>query len=104
MTSPGLMAIVPLSPEDKRITFHGRVAWALLMLKDAGENGCTPFDHPGPRWSGYVHKLRTVYGIDIETVTETHGGPFAGHHARYVLRSNVEVLHRNDCAGGAVAA
>jgi hypothetical protein len=38
----------------------GRGAWALLELKAANDNGCTPIDHPGPRWSGYVHKLRKV--------------------------------------------
>jgi hypothetical protein len=36
----------------------GRVAWALGELIDAGPAGCTPIDHPGPRWSSYVHRLR----------------------------------------------
>ena len=31
-------------------------------------------------------------GIDIATITEAHGGPYAGHHARYVLKSKVERL------------
>ncbi len=70
----------------------GRVAWALLELVAAGERGCTPIDNPGPRWSGYVHKLRHDHGLAIETVHETHGGPFSGNHARYVLRSRVRVL------------
>ena len=39
---------------------RGRGAWALLELKAANDNGCTPIDHPGLRWSGYVHKLRKV--------------------------------------------
>jgi hypothetical protein len=104
MTRAGLTATIRLVPQDNRITIHGRAAWALLQLTDAGVTGCTPVEHPGPRWSGYVHKLRTIYGIDIETVTETQGGPFAGHHARYVLRSHVEVLHRSDCPEGRVAA
>ena len=25
------------------------------MLIAAGERGCTSIDHPGPRWSDYVH-------------------------------------------------
>jgi hypothetical protein len=49
---------------------------------------------PGPRWSGYVFKLRRL-GILIETLHEQHGGPFPGRHARYVLRSPVMVLDQN---------
>ena len=73
------------------VTVRGRDAWALQELQAANDNGCTPIDHPGPRWSGYVHKLRKV-GIVIETIPERHGGPFSGQHARYVLRSVVVVL------------
>jgi hypothetical protein len=73
------------------VTVRGRDAWALLELKSANDNGCTPIDHPGPRWSGYVHKLRKV-GIVIETIRETHAGPFAGQHGRYVLRSLITIL------------
>ena len=75
------------------ITFRGRDAWALLQLRAANENGCTPIDNPGPRWSGYVHKLRKT-GIVIETIREVHGGPFSGQHARYVLRSLITILSR----------
>jgi len=49
------------------VTVRGRDAWALLKLKAANDNRCTPIDHPGPRWSGYVHKLRKA-GIVIETI------------------------------------
>jgi hypothetical protein len=79
------------APEHGAVTAIGRDAWALLELHRAGNAGCTPITHPGPRWSGYVHKLRKL-GLQIETVTETHGGPFAGHHARYVLRSRIRIL------------
>jgi hypothetical protein len=51
------------------VTIRGREAWALLALMAAGERGCTPIDHPGPRWSGYVHDLRRL-GFDIETTHE----------------------------------
>src|SRR5262249_11021095 len=78
-------------PELGTLTVPGRDAWALLELHRAGEAGCTPITHPGPRWSGYIHKLRKR-GLRIETVTERHGGPFAGHHARYVLRSKVRLI------------
>src|SRR5437762_4469857 len=65
------------------IVMRGRDAWALLELKVANDNGCTPIDHPGARWSGYVHKLRKA-GIVIETIREAHGGPFSGQ-ARALL-------------------
>ena len=73
---------------DQFVPVQGRVLWALRHLIAAGEAGCTPIDTPGPRWSDYVFKLRRA-GISVETITETHGGPYAGHHARYVLRSKV---------------
>lgn len=66
----------------------GRDRWALECLIAAGSKGCTPITTPGPRWSSYVHKLRAV-GVQIETITEPHDGPFAGNHARYVLRAKV---------------
>ena len=59
--------------------------------KNLSDVGCTPITTPGPRWSDYVFKLRRR-GIDVETVTESHGGPYAGTHARYVLRSKIERL------------
>lgn len=70
------------------VTVLGRTRWALECLMAAGERGCTPIDAPGPRWSDYVFKLRGE-GLDIETIAEKHDGPFAGTHARYVLRSVV---------------
>ena len=73
------------------VTVRGRDAWALLELKAANDNGCTPINNPGPRWSGYVHNLRKA-GIIIETIRERHSGPFAGEHARYVLRSSITIL------------
>jgi hypothetical protein len=76
--------------EDVRIiTPRGRDAWALGELITAGADGCTPLDNPGLRWSHYVFKLKRVYGLNVETITEMHGGEYAGKHARYVLRSRV---------------
>lgn len=74
--------------DPRHILISGRVRWALESLMAAGEKGCTPIDTPGPRWSDYVFKLRGE-GVQIETVNETHEGPFAGQHARYVLRSRI---------------
>lgn len=76
------------------LELKGREEWALSNLLAAGSRGCTPIDHPGPRWSDYVFKLKKR-GIVIETVTEAHGGPYAGHHARYVLRSRIERVSGN---------
>lgn len=73
------------------VTVIGRNAWALQRLKAANENGCTPIDNPGPRWSSYVHKLRKA-GLAIETVIEKHGGAFAGEHARYILRTDITII------------
>jgi hypothetical protein len=72
--------------------FRGRFAWALHELIQAAEGGCTSIERPAPRWSHYVWWLRRK-GISIETITEKHGGPYAGTHARYVLRSSIE-LHQ----------
>ena len=71
------------------ITVQGRDRWALESLISAGAAGCTPIDHPGPRWSAYVHALRHERALHIETIHEKHDGPFEGNHARYVLKSSV---------------
>lgn len=76
---------------ERVLTVRGRDAWALRELVGAGARGCTSIDHPGPRWSGYVHKLRRA-GLAIDTIHEKHGGEFPGRHARYVLRSRVRIL------------
>ena len=81
--------------EERDLPFEGRDAWALTQLLAAGNSGCTPIDNPAPRWSHYIFKLRRG-GIDVETIHEAHGGPFAGHHARYVLRSRIQVLELQD--------
>ena len=70
------------------IIAKGRARWALEALMAAGPEGCTPIINPAPRWAAYVHNLRCL-GVAIDTITEKHGGPFAGHHARYVLACNV---------------
>lgn len=81
---------VRIEPDGKTMTVVGRDAWALKHLIEAGENGCTPIDQPAPRWSQYIFKLRG-FGFVIETIHESHVGPFAGSHARYVLRSRVTI-------------
>ncbi len=83
-------------PDD--LTAIGRDGWALCELVKAGDAGLTTLQNPAPRWSHYIWKLRGL-GVNIETVDESHGGPFAGTHARYKLKSRVRVV---DLAGGAV--
>jgi hypothetical protein len=72
-------------------TFHGRAAWALGALLSSGADGCTPITRPAPRWSHYVYLLKRD-GLNVETILQPHGGAYAGRHAKYVLRSPVQVL------------
>lgn len=83
--------------DDRTKTFEGRMAWTLGQLIEAGPTGCTPITHPAPRWSDYVFKLRRE-GVSIETIHEPHGGVYAGHHARYVLRSPVQIIETQEAA------
>ena len=84
-----LYRITPETGEPFTILATGREAWALDRLRAAGPKGCTPIDEPAPRWSAYVHALRER-GVPIVTLREAHGGDFAGHHGRYVLRATVQ--------------
>ena len=86
-----LFEIINDGQEPFRVVVGGRDRWALECLMASGRKGCTPIDTPGPRWSGYVHELREM-NVQIETITEKHGGPFQGTHARYVLRSKVRLV------------
>jgi len=74
--------------------FRGRVARMLNELVAAGETGVTPIERPAPRYSDYCFKLRKA-GLNVETITEAHGGPYSGNHARYVLRTPVSVIETN---------
>jgi hypothetical protein len=93
MINEKLSIIAKIEPDGHTQEVVGRDAWALLNLLRAGSSGCTPIDHPGPRWSHYVFKLRKA-GFVVETVHENHGGAFAGSHARYVLHSRVSILEK----------
>ena len=84
--------VTTTSGQTFRVEFKGRDRWALEALRNAGAIGCTPITTPGPRWSAYVFNLRGA-GIEVDTLNEAHGGEFAGHHARYVLRSTVRPLN-----------
>lgn len=84
---------------DVEHQLRGREAWALDQLTGAGEGGCTPITHPGPRWSDYVFMLRKR-GLLVETIDAKLGGPFSGLHARYGLRSHVSIVSIQRQAGG----
>ena len=82
---------VRILPDGPTIRVNGREAWTLRRLIDAGAKGISGFDQIGPRLSAYIFDLKRL-GFSIETQHEKHGGQFPGNHARYVLRSAVEVL------------
>jgi hypothetical protein len=90
-----LNIIARILPDGRPLTIVGRDAWALRNLFNSGRRGCTPISTPGPRWSHYVWKLRG-FGFVIETIHESHGGQFAGTHAKYILRSEIEILRESD--------
>ena len=69
----------------------GREAWCLAQLISHGKNGVTPIERPAPRWSDYVFKLRKR-GLPVQTIDETHGGTYRGHHARYKLEIPLSVV------------
>ena len=75
----------------REIELGGRIAWAIGRLIEAGARGCTAIEMPTPRWSSYVHRLRSV-GFDIETIHTPHRGAYPSSPARYVLLSAVEVI------------
>ena len=73
------------------MTFAGREAWTLKRLVDAGPIGVTTVDHPAPRWSHYVYKLRKA-GLTITTDYEPHKGDFPGNHGRCRLETPVSIV------------
>jgi hypothetical protein len=83
-----LYEVTPAKGEAFTVTVKGRPKWALDALIEAGARGITSMENPAPRLAGYVHLLRGM-GVPIETIHEPHGGEFAGHHGRYVLRAQV---------------
>lgn len=100
----GIRYSIAVDTERGVLLFTGRDAWALQHLIRAGEDGVTPLERPAPRWSHYVWKLRGA-GLDVETITEPHGGTYAGTHARYVLRTPCRIRPgaRKDGEHGAAA-
>ena len=78
-------------PDGSQQSFVGREAWTLRRLVEAGQIGVTTIDHPAPRWSHYVYKLRKA-GLAISTDHKSHKGDFPGKHGRYRLETQVTVV------------
>ena len=89
--------VVEADNTAREIALVGRNAWALGELISAGTLGITALDYPGARIAAYVHMLRSEYGLLIETVDQKHDGPFAGTHAKYILKSDV-IAAKQDAA------
>jgi hypothetical protein len=69
---------------------NGRNAQILDLLIDRGAAGLSAAEvAPGVRLAAHIERLRKA-GVPINTVHERHGGPFAGHHARYRLAREVK--------------
>jgi len=84
----------------------GRFAQMLRALIEAGESGVTSLTLSqswAVRVSHYVFRLRRDHNLLIETQREEHGGPFEGHHGRYVLRSRVRVIEGTEIAARVAA-
>ena len=82
---------VRVLPDGAPMTIVGRNAETLEKLIAAGERGITSYENPAPRLAHYIFRNRR-FGFLIETIDEAHGGRFPGTHARYVLRSDVQIL------------
>lgn len=81
-----------VGPEKALLVAKGRVAWCLKELLNAGDLGITGYDGSAPRVAAYIHTLRSLYHLEIETELETHSGSYPGRHARYRLRSEIRLL------------
>ncbi|QDM15179.1 winged helix domain-containing protein [Tardiphaga sp. vice278] len=79
--------------DGSRQTFAGRDAWTLRHLIRAGSVGLTTIDHPAPRWSHYVFRLRKA-GLVISTDYEPHTGDYPGTHGRYRLETYATIVER----------
>ena len=72
------------------LNLKGRLAWTMLELVRAGDDGITPLLNPAPRVSHYVMTLRRK-GVATDTEMQPHGGAFPGEHGVYRLVSEVTI-------------
>jgi hypothetical protein len=81
-------------PDNEKIyEVLGQEARTLNALSAAGSQGITSLEMSSwaLRLAHYAMKLRRL-GLEIETVKEDHHKPVKGWHARYVLKTPVEIL------------
>jgi len=76
---------------DQVVSTKGRESWMLAQLIVTGPKGFTTLERPAPRISHYAFLLRK-HGLPVETLNESHGGPYSGHHGRYVLNLPVQIV------------
>ena len=75
----------------RQLNLVGRTAQTLEALVKFGDAGITANTLGGPaiRISNYILALRRDHNLKISTTAEKHGGPFAGTHGRFRIKSNV---------------
>ncbi|MBZ9655044.1 winged helix domain-containing protein [Phyllobacterium lublinensis] len=84
--------------DGPRVLFTGRNAWAIKQLVEAGTRGVSSRDiPPGVRLAAHVFNLKKA-GVVIETVHESHKGPFPGVHARYRTVTQVTIVEERGVA------
>lgn len=84
--------VVKVEPDGLPKRLHGRAAWLMQKLIDAGKAGVTTIDLPaGIRVAHAVYLLRRE-GFVITTEHESHGGLFAGVHGRYRAEGDITIL------------
>lgn len=79
---------IPGGERPRTFELKGRLGWTAYQLAQAGAQGVTPIERPAPRWSAYVHDLRSM-GLPIETKLVAHKGRYPGQHARYALACDI---------------
>ena len=91
MRQKSTFVVEDLGGPVRQIVVGGRVAQTLEELVRHGDRGITASTLGGAavRISNYILALRRDHELEIETISEKHGGPFAGTHGRFRLRSNV---------------
>lgn len=80
---------------QRQFTTSGQDARSLIALITAGTKGITAQEMSSWafRLGAHVHRLRHIYGLNIETVLEPHESSWGkGKHARYILHSEVKII------------
>lgn len=97
LSSKKVAVTFKIQGQDRLYFVKRRNAQTLLWLVHKGEEGVTAAEMSSwaLRLSAYVFILRRHYGLSILTLREPHDG---GHHARYVLKTPVELV--SICLGG----